>query len=241
MQEIRSRLLALTLGAAAFAGATTLAVPASATLIGDKIDIAITFDHSAPGIPAFTIDDVDLTDVEVKGTSSDPEVLTAYFDNPSNPISFGDLTVDVDDSAIAVGLFGGTSDPSVAPAFIPPFQMWFEGLEWVGLPGKITDVIPESFNFPGFTVSDFGTDDVTGESFIHIDFAGVNFGPSPPGLPFFFSVNIFNIEAEHVPEPATLALLGAGLAVLGFARRKKGPSRGRFGGPGLVREAARTG
>ena len=222
MKKIKSLALALALSAAAFAGTIMPAAPASATLIGDNIDIWITFDHSDSTFPTpdgYTALDVHLVDVLVQDAISPPEAQVDYFGNRSH--AFGVLSVDVDDSAFALGLFGGTGNPGVEPAFIPPFQLWLEGLEWVGMPGTITDVVADPTNFPGFTVSDFGTDAATGVSFIHIDFPGINSGPA--GLPFFFGVAIFNIEAEHgqVPEPATLAIFGFGLAGLDLMRRRK--------------------
>lgn len=230
MKKIGSRALMRALGVAAFAAAVMLAVPASATLIGDNIDMRITFDHSNPNFPTpagYTADDVSLAGVLVQDTSGPPELQVAYFGNiltPSgDPTSFGVLTVDVDASAILLAPFGGTSDPSVEPAFIPPFELWLEGLEWVGVPGTISGVTVDLSSdilglLAGLTVSDFGTDGVSGESFIHINFPGIDAGFFP-----LFGLAFLNIETAHgqVPEPATLALFAIGLAGLGFARRKR--------------------
>jgi hypothetical protein len=61
-------------------------------------------------------------------------------------------------------------------------------------------------------------DDVT--SFLNAD-AAAFLASAPVGTTFGSGTNDLNVRYTSVPEPATLALLGLGLAGLGFSRRKK--------------------
>lgn len=138
-----------------------------------------------------------------------------YFGNLMH--SAGTFTLDVDANAFSIGLFGGTDDPMTEPGFIPPFELWLEGLEWIGRPAAITAVeLRSGSTFDGVTVDGFGSDAMTGESYIHLGFDGVVF--PPVGLPFTFAVAVFDITTgplSSTPEPAALALFGIAVAGLG--------------------------
>lgn len=60
-------------------------------------------------------------------------------------------------------------------------------------------------------------DDVFGSAIIGFEFTGFN--PAPTG--FDGAMQVDNFRVSDVPEPATLALLGLGLAGVGFGRRRR--------------------
>ena len=96
-----------------------------------------------------------------------------------------------------------------------PFQAkrWrFTDLDWVGMTGEIVGVIPDPNNPAGASVFTFGPDSVE----IDLPTLGVE-----EGEPVSWR---FDLVTRHVPEPATFALFGLGLAGIGVARRRKRPA-----------------
>jgi hypothetical protein len=85
----------------------------------------------------------------------------------------------------------------------------FSDLDWIGQPGAIVGV--------GLTTDIDGLD-ASRVSF-GSDFVAVNFSALQlDGNDTFFELAL---EASHVPEPATLGLLGLGIVVIGAIRKKR--------------------
>lgn len=91
-------------------------------------------------------------------------------------------------------------------------------LDWVGMMGEIVGVTLDDYSCvsPGFSCATFGggpsvTAIEWGVDWLYVDFNTLRHG----------ELYSFNIDAIHVPEPGTLALLGIGLFGMGLAKRKK--------------------
>lgn len=170
---------------------TTLSLTANASLIGDTITIT----HN--GGFGFATDNV------VVGAGAEIQMGDGS-DLATNIFTFMGDALDVSDSSILI---------SIGASFnLANELLTFSDLDWVGMTGSITGATLAFSNIPEITQSDisFGAD------FVSVQLGGMSGFTDPQGRTFQI-----DIEAAHVPEPATLALFGLGLAGLGIARRKQ--------------------
>jgi PEP-CTERM motif len=176
---------------------------ASATLIGDDVTIKYFFPDLSTVIS---------TDIVTVGAGT--EITCIGIGNPSGfdicNGNFGSLGSrwDVDGSSVRVEFdtlapFGSTAFNGVE----------FSDLDWVGSPDAIVGVNVSSNNALGSSNVTFGND------WVRINFSG--FSPSGGIGANFIQVGLTTQNTVVVPEPATLAIFGLGLAGLGLMRRRR--------------------
>ena len=103
------------------------------------------------------------------------------------------------------------SSPGAGP--LREFLYVFEDLDWGDIPGEVTGL---SADFGGFSIDPivtFISDSVS----VELPF-GTIINTDNNTSPAFLDISL---EVVHVPEPATLSLLGLGLGGLGLIRRRR--------------------
>ena len=189
------------LGAVILTAAMGLALPASATLIGDTVTIS-----SQANAPLDTWTDNVLVGGGIEltaGDGSNHSLAGPFFAHLFSP---GD-SIDIGANSITMNF----TDLGAA-GFPYAFQTIFSGFDWTDTPGSLQGVVLAAgatgltaFNISAINASGFtfqGTVDLVNGANFTLDLLTVHDDPLP------------------VPEPGTLALLGAGLLGL-FMRRKR--------------------
>lgn len=185
-----------------------LAIPLSsnATLMGDSVQGALGSQFSNGVTTQFTSPAIVGADAEFSGVITD------------SSSQMWDIVVDIGASSFTVSINerirNGDGNIKGGPNLM---ALSLSDLDWIGAPGMITDVALSSYNCAsaGFSCTSFREGP---------DISVLNFGPTSLN----FSADImrngevyaFGITT-HVPEPATIALLGLGLAGLGFTRWRR--------------------
>jgi len=91
-------------------------------------------------------------------------------------------------------------------------------LDWVGMVGEIVNVSLFDYSCvsAGFSCETFGGGPSHNSIVFGADYLSVDFNTLRDGELYTFA-----IDAQHVPEPGTMALLGMGLLGMGLARRRR--------------------
>lgn len=202
----RNKVLSLAryaLGAAVICATAATPFSANASLIGDSVD----------GTLGTTVGTVTTQFASPAVVGAGPEfagVITDVFDQ------VWDIVVDFGDSSFTVDITeqnrNGTGNVTGM------LDLDFTDLDWVGVTGIITDVTLSDYTCNG---TDFACNTFDGGP----DVSVLGFGDHSVSV----SMNVkrdgeiytFDITAEHVPEPTTLALAGLGLLGIACGSRRR--------------------
>jgi hypothetical protein len=150
-------------------------------------------------------DTITVTNFLNGGIFDGPTQVVAVDGGGPELINFGDLwDIDFEDSSfhmVCSGQFCGASNFGFD-------EYLFEGLDWNGT-GFLSDATLNPASTFGAAVS------LAGPTSVLVAYS-LGTGLPPAGVELWI-----DLESVHVPEPATLALFGLGLAGLGISRRKR--------------------
>ena len=180
------------------------AAPASASLIGDEIDITFSTTDPSGGTSPLTLNNVTVG-AGIEASADFLLVLTLGLGNTE--------LIDLDISSGGIGINFASDDyanGSTQP--ITNMRFLFGNLDWLPLPGVILDA---TFNE---TVLNFDVAVMTTANSVQVDFTR-----SPGADPLDFGIEGgvgITLQTTHIDEPAALGIFAFGLLGLALARRR---------------------